>query len=160
MVVAVLSPVLGSIADHYGATKRLLGVFTLMGAVFTLLLFFTGQGDWLLTSALFVPAYVGFDGSLVFYDSLRSHVTDSEEADRLSTAAYAFGHLGGGVLPVVNVVWIQFPETLGMTDTAAATRYALVSVAVWWLLFSIPPFRYVDEPEQSEDRIRRVRSRE
>ena len=149
VVVAVLSPVLGSIADHYGAKKRLLGVFTVMGAVFTSLLFFTGQGDWLLTSALFVPAYIGFGGSLVFYDSLLPHVTDSEGADRLSTAAYAFGYLGGGVLLVVNVVWIQFPETFGMGDTATATRYALVSVAVWWLLFSIPLFRYVDEPEQS-----------
>jgi UMF1 family MFS transporter len=149
LVIAVLSPVLGSIADHYNAKKRLLGVFVAMGAIFTSLLFFTGQGDWLLTSALFIPAYIGFGGSLVFYDSLLPHITDEDGADRLSTAAYAFGYFGGGVLLVVNVIWIQFPETFGMGDTATATRVALVSVAAWWLLFSIPLFRNVDEPERS-----------
>ena len=149
LIIAVLSPVLGSIADHYGAKKRLLGVFVAIGAVFTALLFFTEQGDWLLTSALFVPAYVGFGGSLVFYDSLLPHITDSGEEDRLSTAAYAFGYLGGGSLLVMNVVWIQFPETFGMGNTATATRVGLVSVAVWWVLFSIPLFRYVEEPDQS-----------
>jgi UMF1 family MFS transporter len=151
-VIALLSPVLGSIADHYGAKKRLLGIFVAMGAVFTSLLFFTGQGDWLLTSALFIPAYIGFGGSLVFYDSLLPHVTDAEGADRLSASAYAFGYMGGGVLLVVNVIWIQFPELFGMGTTATATRYALVSVAAWWVLFSIPLFLFVDEPDQSGKR--------
>jgi UMF1 family MFS transporter len=66
--------------------------------------------------------------------------------DRVSTAAYAMGYIGGGLLLVLNLAWIQKPEVFGFPSTEIASRIAFVSVAVWWLLFSIPLFRRIPEP--------------
>jgi UMF1 family MFS transporter len=149
LVIALVAPVLGSIADYVGAKKRFLAVFLGVGVLFTGGLFFTGEGDWLLTSVLFILANVGFAGANIFYDSLLPHVAgkDGGEADKLSTAGYALGYLGGGLLLVVNLAWILSPSTFGISDTASASRFAMLSVAVWWVVFSIPIFKYVDEPE-------------
>ena len=147
LVIALVAPVLGSVADYVGAKKRFLAAFLGLGVVFTAGLFFTGEGDWLLTSALFVVANVGFAGANIFYDSLLPHVTDEEGTDRLSAAGYALGYLGGGLLLVLNLAWILSPSTFGISNTASASRWAMLSVAVWWTVFSIPIFRYVDEPE-------------
>jgi UMF1 family MFS transporter len=71
---------------------------------------------------------------------------DATVADRLSTAGFALGYLGGGVLLVVNLAWVSVPGVFGFPDAETATRVALLSVAVWWAAFALPLFRYVDEP--------------
>ena len=83
-------------------------------------------------------ANIGIAASFVFYDSLLPHIASSEEMDRVSTAAYAMGYLGGGVLLVVNLAWILSPATFGLADSVAAIRLSFVSVAVWWFVFSLP----------------------
>jgi UMF1 family MFS transporter len=104
------------------------------------------RGDWVLASTLFVIGNIGVSGTTVFYDSLLPHVARPEETDRVSSAGFALGYLGGGVLLLVNLAWILSPATFGFADTVAATKAAFVSVAVWWLLFSIPLMRGVPEP--------------
>jgi UMF1 family MFS transporter len=143
-LIAVLSPVLGAISDRTGQKKRFLGAFLVVGVLGTGLLFFVERGDWLVASAAFALANVGFAGANMFYNSLLPHVT--EEMDALSSAGYALGYLGGGLLLVVNLVWILNPGLVGLADTATASRVAMLSVAVWWLVFSIPLFRHVEEP--------------
>ena len=147
ILIALVAPILGAIADYVGAKKRFLAGFLGLGTVFTALLFFTGRGQWLLTSVLFIAANVGFAGANIFYDSLLPHVAGDDSQDRLSSAGYALGYLGGGLLLVVNLAWIVSPSTFGISDTATASRLAMLSVAVWWTAFSIPLFLYVDEPE-------------
>jgi UMF1 family MFS transporter len=149
-IVAVASPILGAIADRYRLKKPLLGAFVVLGVFSTAALYGTRSGDVLLASGLFVLANVGFVGANVFYDSLLPHVA-SENPDKLSTAGFAIGYLGGGVLLVINLAWILSPATFGFADANAATRVALLSVAVWWAAFSIPLFRYVPEPDPSPD---------
>jgi len=151
-LVAFLSPVLGAIADRYGAKKKMLGGFAALGVVSTSGLFFTGEGDVLFASGLFVVANVGFIGANVFYDSLLGHVAD-ENPDKLSAAGYALGYVGGGILLVVNLAWILSPETFGFSDTQTASRAALLSVSVWWAVFSVPLLRNVSEPERRRERI-------
>jgi len=150
-LVAVVSPVLGAIADRYRAKKRFLAGFATLGVLATAGLSFTGEGDVLLASGLFVLANAGFVGANVFYDSLLGHL--DADPDRLSTAGYALGYLGGGVLLVVNLAWVLSPATFGFPDTGAATRAALLSVAVWWAVFSVPLFRAVPEPEADPDPV-------
>lgn len=145
-IVAVLSPVLGAIADYSGARKRLLAVFLVIGAVACGSMAFIGQGDWQLAAALFVIGNIGVSASLVFYDSLLPTIARPEETDRVSAAGYAWGYLGGGVLLLVNLAWILQPAAFGFANAASATKAAFASVAVWWLLFSIPLFRHVPEP--------------
>jgi len=145
-IIAVLSPVLGAIADYMGAKKRFLAVFMGFGVAFTSLLWFVGEGDWLLASCIFIVANIGFAGANVFYEALLPSVAKPEEFDRVSTAGYAIGYFGGGALLAFNAAWYLFPESFGFADGGQAVRASFVSVAVWWALFSLPLFRQVAEP--------------
>jgi len=146
-IVAVISPVLGAIADYMGAKKRFLAVFMGFGVTSTALLWFIGDGDWLLASLIFIVANVGFAGANVFYEALLPSVAGEDDLDRVSTAGYALGYFGGGVLLALNAAWYLSPETFGFTDGGQAVRASFVSAGLWWALFSIPLFRTVPEPE-------------
>jgi UMF1 family MFS transporter len=146
VVVAILGPVLGAIADYRAAKKKLLAASLAVGVVATAMMAGITRGGWQYAAAVFVVGNIAIAASLVFYDSLLPHIASREELDRVSTAGYAMGYVGGGVLLVINLVWILSPQTFGLRDAAAATKLSLFSVAVWWLLFSIPLFRRVPEP--------------
>jgi UMF1 family MFS transporter len=145
-IVALVAPVLGAFADHRAIKKRLLAACMAVGVSATLLMGTIGRGDWLYALALFMVANVGIASSLVFYDSLLPHIAAPHEIDRVSTAGYAMGFIGGGLLLLVNLAWILSPATFGLSGTVAAIQLSFVSVGVWWLLFSIPLFRTVPEP--------------
>ena len=144
--IAVLSPILGALADITGGKKRLLAAFAGVGIAATAGLALVGRGDWQLALALFMLGNIGIYGSFTFYDALLPHIAKPEELDRVSAAGYALGYLGGGVLLAINLAWIQQPAWFGFPDAGAATRAAFLSVAVWWALFSIPLLRRVPEP--------------
>ena len=146
VIVAALGPVLGAVADYRAWRKRLLGVFLGLGIAAVLLMGTIQQGAWLVALLIFIAANIGDRLSWVFYDSLLPHIAAPEEIDRVSTAGFATGYFGGGVVLLLNLAWILSPQTFGIPDTATATKLAFVSVAVWWLLFSIPLFRGVPEP--------------
>jgi UMF1 family MFS transporter len=139
-IVAVLSPILGTISDVARSKKGFLTAFALLGTVGTGLLVFVDTGDWLLASALFVLARIGFTGANVFYDALLPHIVGEEEQDAISTRGFAMGYLGGGVLLAINVGMIELlPGTWG-------PRLSFLSVALWWGLFTIPILTRVPEP--------------
>jgi UMF1 family MFS transporter len=145
-IVAVLGPVLGAVADYRAWKKRLFALFLGIGIAAVLLMGTIQQGAWFIALVIFIVANIGDRVSWVFYDSLLPHIASPEEMDRVSTAGYAIGYFGGGVVLLLNLAWILSPQTFGIPDTAAATKLAFVSVAVWWLLFSLPLFRWVPEP--------------
>jgi len=144
----VLSAVLNTNADYMGAKKRFLAVFMGFGVTFTALLCLIGDGDWLLASAIFIVANIGFAGANVFYEALLPSVAREDDVDRVSTAGYAIGYVGGGVLLALNAAWYLSPESFGFIDGGQAVRASFVSVAVWWALFSLPLFRTVREPDR------------
>jgi MFS transporter, UMF1 family len=144
--VTVLSPILGTIADFAPVKKRFLALAVLIGAGGTGAMFFIQRGDWALALTLLALGNIGAMASLIFYDSLLPHIAHGDELDRVSTAGYAIGFLGGGLLLAVNLAWIQSPGTFGLTDTSAGVRLSFLSVAIWWVVFSIPLFRTVPEP--------------
>ncbi len=158
LLVAVLSPLLGTLADVRPVKKPMLGGFLALGVAATAALFVVQRGDWLLGAALFVLGNVGLNGSFVFYDSLLPHVARGDELDRVSTAGYAIGYIGGGLLLALNLAWIRHPGWFGLSSgpglsPAEATlpaRLAFLSVAAWWLLFSVPLFLRVKEPKLAE----------
>src|SRR5262245_11990900 len=98
VIVAVVAPLLGAIADYAAMKKKLLGLFLWIGALATLAMFWIGPGDWPLALTLFVLTNVGVAGSIVFYDSLLPHLVGEADMDRVSSAGYAMGYVGGGVL--------------------------------------------------------------
>lgn len=154
VMIAAASPILGAISDYSAAKKRFVAAFMLLGAAATAGLFLVHRGDLGLASGLFILALVGASGSFVFYEALLPHIAGGGEIDRVSSAGYALGYLGGGLLLALNLAWIQKPEWFGLpsgpglseTDATLPSRLAFVSVAVWWVLFSIPLFRRVPEP--------------
>jgi UMF1 family MFS transporter len=145
-IVAILGPVLGAVADYRAWKKRLLALFLGIGVAAVLLMPAIERGAWLFAAVIFVVANIGDRVSWVFYDSLLPHIAAPEEIDRASTAGYAIGYFGGGVLLLLNLAWIISPQTFGLADTVSATKLSFLSVAVWWLLFSVPLFRSVPEP--------------
>jgi UMF1 family MFS transporter len=145
-VAALLSPALGALADAGSAKKRFLAAFTALGVAATCALWLVERGDVGLAAALYGLALVAASGALVFYESLLPHVAREGELDRVSTAAYAMGYLGGGLLATLNLLWIQFPERFGLPRGTVPARLAFVSVGLWWLAFSIPLFLRVKEP--------------
>ena len=158
VIIAILAPILGALADTRPIKKPLLGGFMAIGAAAVAGMFFIYQGDWILASALFIIANIGANGSFVFYDSLLPHIANEEEVDRVSTAGYALGYVGGGILLLINLAWILQPGWFGFPTgpnltSAQATlpaRVSFLSVAVWWFVFSIPLFRRVPEPPLQE----------
>ncbi len=146
LVAAIISPILGALADFSGTKKRFLTIFMVIGVTATALLYFVQTGDWLLASLLFLFGNVGFAGSLVYYDGLLPHVARPDEIDQVSSRGYAMGYIGGGILLAINLVMIMFlPNALGV-DTALMTRLSFVTVAIWWFIFTLPLLLNVKEP--------------
>lgn len=142
-IIAILSPILGTISDIKRGKKKFLAVFVLLGVVGTGLLVLVDTGDWMLASIFFVLGRIGNGAANVFYDALLPHVARAEDQDRVSTQGYALGYLGGGLLLAINVAMIQF------MDGTWGARLSFLSVAIWWAVFSIPLFRTVPEPRSA-----------
>lgn len=152
LIAALISPLLGAIADFRGSKKKFMAFFIAVGVISTGLLFMVkSPDDQLLASILYIFGTIGFAGSMVFYDALLPHVADDDEIDQISSKGYALGYIGGGLLLLINVIMIFLgPSLLPHMGEEQATmlmmRLSLASVAVWWAVFSIPIFRRVKEP--------------
>ncbi len=148
-LVALLSPILGAAADDPAARKRMLAVFVLLGAIGATSMYLVQQGDVLLALALFVLVQVGAGASTVFYEALLPHLARPDELERTSTAGYAVGYLGGGLLLALNLLWIERPGLFGLpSKSTVPARLALSSVGLWWLVFSLPLLLGVREPRR------------
>ena len=145
LAIALLAPILGALADIAGIKKRLLMVFMGFGVVLTSLMFFLDQGQWWLALACFCGATVGFMGANVFYDALLVSVCEENERNFVSSLGFALGYLGGGVLFAMNVALVLQPQFFGLSGADQAIKWSFLSVAVWWLVFSIPLWLFVDE---------------
>jgi len=159
IILAVLSPILGAVSDYVAAKKRMLGASMIVGAAAVAGMFFVQQGDYKLALILFVISLIGATASTIFYDALLPHIAGEDEIDRVSSAGYAVGYIGGGLLLALNLAWILKPGWFGLPTGPALssaqktlpTRLALFSVAVWWVVFSIPLFRRVPEPPRTRE---------
>ena len=145
-IVAVSAPILGAYGDHTASRKRLLVACAAVGIASTFALTTITEGGWQWAALLFVVGNIGVSGSLVFYDSMLPSVASPDETDRVSSAGYALGYLGGGLLLVLNLAWVLQPQMFGLPGTVAAIKLSFASVGVWWLLFMIPLLRRVPEP--------------
>lgn len=147
LIAAIISPILGAVADFRGSKKRFLTIFMLIGVTATALLYLIQTGDWLLASIFFIFGNIGFAGSLVYYDALLPHVANPDEMDQVSSRGYAMGYIGGGLLLAVNLFMIMFvPKLVPSLDAGLMTRLSFVTVAIWWFVFTLPILLRVKEP--------------
>jgi UMF1 family MFS transporter len=151
ITVALLAPVLGSIADRGSARKKFLVFFAFMGALMTASLWMVSRGDWKAAILIFVLASIGFSGSIVFNDSLLVSVAGPKQRERVSALGYALGYLGGGLLFALNIAMTLRPAAFGLAGPEEAVRYSFLTVGAWWVVFTIPLIMFVKEkrPERT-----------
>ena len=147
VVIALLAPVLGAIADKGSSKKKFLMFFSFTGIVMTLSLYMVSKGDWSAAVLLYVLATAGFLGGNIFYDSLIVGIASEKRMDFVSALGFSTGYLGGGLLFGLNVWMTLNPGTFGFADAGEAVRFSFLTVGIWWAVFSIPLFLFVKEPE-------------
>lgn len=150
LVIAVAAPTLGALADRNGWHKRLLGLFCLLGCSATALLSLTASGDYLWTAALFIVGNIGFAGGNILYNAYLPLLTPPGEVDRLSARGFAFGYIGGGLLLALVFLIILQHQSFGFAGPGSATRFGFLLTGFWWLLFSIPTFRYLPKTKKNQ----------
>lgn len=140
-LVAMFSPMFSSIADYTGRRKTFMKLFTMLGALSCSMLFFF-NGDNIEWGIIFFGlGTLGYAGSLVFYNSFLPVIADPSDHDRISAQGYSMGYLGGVILLVINLVFVLFPGTFGITDPKLPAKLAFLSVGLWWFGFSQITFR-------------------
>ena len=149
LAVALLSPMLGAMADAGRAKKKFLAVFMMLGVLSTASFYFVPMGAWQWAFALIVLAELGFSCGNLFYDSLLVNVTGKTEMDMVSSTGYAAGYAGGGLLFALNVLMTWKPAWFGLANAADAVRTSFLSVAVWWFVFAIPILAVVKEGDKA-----------
>ena len=148
LICAVLAPFLGTLGDFRGMKKKLFTAFMLLGVISTFLLALTNS--WLGLLLFYVLGTLGFSGSCIYYDSFLLDVTDVSRMDRVSSVGYGLGYIGGSTIPlVVSLVLIQFGSGFGI-PTMLATKFSFILTAVWWLVFTIPMLRHVQQKHAIE----------
>jgi UMF1 family MFS transporter len=149
IVVAVMAPIMGAMADSGSVRKKFLIFFAYLGVLMTAALSLIEKGDWEWAVFLYVMGIIGFSGANIFYDSLLPSVADEGEIDYVSGLGFSMGYLGGGLLFLGNVLMTLMPEKFGLPDAGTAIRYAFVSVAFWWGFFTIFIILWVPEVQKT-----------
>lgn len=138
LVTALLSPVLGALADTKGFKKPIFMLCLGVGVVGCCVMGFARQ--WLPFLMIFVLAKIGYSGSLVYYDSMLSDVTTPERMDDLSSRGYAWGYIGSCIPFVVCLALVLGAGAIGLSQLTALSL-ALLITAVWWLVVTLPLLR-------------------
>jgi len=139
LVVALLSPILGAIADYSGSKKRFLFLYTAMSCVFTASLFFVTKGALIPGMVLFILAEIGYRSAQVFYNSLLPEIATEDEIGRVSGNGWAIGSAGGVVCLIIVLAMIQ------LIGGGLIVRLSLVFTAIYFAVFATPLFLRVRE---------------
>lgn len=150
LIIVLIAPLLGAIADAGGLKKRFLFLFAYLGILMSAALAFVNAGAWETAVFIYIMGNIGFMGSNTFYDSLLPTVANGEKADFVSGLGFAMGYLGGGILFAVNVAMVQSPSFFGLSNDSQAIKISFITVALWWALFSLPLLLFVKEKRPEE----------
>ena len=145
LVVLILAPILGAIADQGALKKIFLLIFAALGIVGTASLGGVGEGLWLSAAIIYVIATIGFSGANVLYDALLVDVAPRNKFDSVSGIGFSLGYLGGGLLFALCVVISLKPQWFGLANSTQAVQASFYITAIWWAVFSLPLFKYVHE---------------
>lgn len=148
LVIVLLAPLLGAIADAASLKKRFLFIFAYLGILMSTGLALVNEGEWQLAAFVYVMGNIGFMGSNTFYDSLLHTVSTQKNVNSVSALGFALGYLGGGVLFALNVWMVEDYSFFGFAGKAEAVKASFITVSLWWAAFSVPLFLFVKEPKR------------
>ena len=154
LIVAIIGPVLGSIVDTKGYKKPIFTISMIIGVMG--LACFSVPKSWIIFLSVFVIAKIGYNASLIFYDSMLLDITDDKRMDYVSSQGYAWGYIGSCVPFVVSLVFVLFYEKIGIPFNGAMTIAFLIN-ALWWLGMTVPllkNYKQVNFVEKQEHPIR------
>lgn len=145
LVIVFLSPVLSGIADFSGRKKMFMQLFTYLGALSCLgLYFFTGANlGWGLTFSIL--ASVGYAGALVFYNAFLPEIATPERMDKISAKGFSMGYIGSVILLIISLLMITYYDSLGFGSTSSATKFSFLLVGIWWAAFAQIAFAYLKD---------------
>lgn len=141
LIVALISPVLSSIADYRRNKLTFLRFFCITGSVSCAALFLFDGSEPLTGLAIFMSATISFTSSLVFYNAYLPEISSEANQDRVSAKGFSYGYLGSVILLIINLLVIQKPDWFGIPDAGLASRLAFVMVGLWWFGFAQITFR-------------------
>ncbi|MGG4042334.1 MFS transporter [Bacillus smithii] len=143
-IIAMLGPILGTIADYQGLKKRFFAFFFVLGVSFTALLAFIPSDQWLLLLIIYTMSAIGSNGANVFYDAFLVDITTDKRMNRVSARGFSFGYIGSTIPFIVSIAIILLAQSkIIPLSTASASKIAFLITAIWWGLFTIPMFRNV-----------------
>lgn len=150
-ILALIGPILGTIADYKGMKKRFFTIFFTLGVTFTAMLAFVPSDNWLMMLVIYTLAVLGSTGSNVFYDAFIVDVTTDERMDRVSARGYGMGYIGSTIPFIISIAIIILAQTKVLPiSTTLASQMAFIITALWWGLFSIPMFKNVNQKHYIE----------
>lgn len=154
ILIAVLSPILGTIADYKDKKKRFFLFFALIGVFFTAFLAFVApaSGQWQLLVTFYVLSAIGFAGANIFYDSFLVDITNNERMDKVSTRGFAYGYISSVIPFGISLLLILF---MGM-DKVIGYQIGFIVTALWWGLLTIPMIKDVKQKHYIEPEPQQV----
>lgn len=147
VIVALIGPILGSVADTKNYRKPLFVISMMVGVIGCATL--SVPTSWIVFLAVFVIAKVGYNASLIFYDSMLVDVTTGERMDMVSSHGYAWGYIGSCIPFVISLVFVLMYEKIGITMKMAMAIAFFINAA-WWLLVTIPLLRKYEQNYYTE----------
>src|ERR1700744_1792627 len=155
MIIAILLPILTSIADYRGNKRIFMQFFTWLGAISCGMLYFF-KFDTLQTSMVFFGlAAIGYSGGFVFYNSYLPQIATLDMQDSVSAKGFTYGYVGSVILQIICFIFVLSPKTFGITDATFPARLSFLLVGVWWIGFAMIPYTVLPkgEPNNSGEKI-------
>lgn len=146
LFLALLSPILGTIADYKGYKKKFFNLFFILGVVSTAMLALVPSASWMMLLILYIISAIGFSGSCVFYDAFLVDITTEERMDKVSTLGFALGYIGSTIPFIISmaiVVLAQFKKI--PISVTGAQQISFVITSLWWVVFTIPMLKRVKQ---------------
>ncbi len=163
LIIAILAPLLGTIADYKNYKKKLFTFFIIIGVTSTAMLASIGEGNWIMCLVIYVLSVIGFSGSNIFYDAFLVDVTEEKRMDHISSMGFGFGYIGSTIPFILSLIVIKNPSLFHLT-TVGAVKFTFIITALWWFIFTIPMFKnvkqiyFIDSPTSSpiKDSLKRL----